>query len=93
MKLHVQFYFLISLRGKKHLSKNQKLQQYQNKNFHSTLQWAIQFKKRLLALRLAEVEKDSISALWRIYIGERRTTFAKAYGIKEGFMESFREHH
>ncbi len=43
--------------------------------------------------RLSKIEdsvlKFAVPTLWPRYIGERRTTFAKAYGIK---VRCFREH-
>ncbi len=36
--------------------------------------------------------KHKVSTLWPSYIGKRRTTFAKAYGIKVSYGVLFWEH-
>jgi hypothetical protein len=39
MELHVQFYFIINLRGKNTFLKIKSLDNSQNKNLHSSLKW------------------------------------------------------
>jgi hypothetical protein len=38
------------------------------------------------------IMKHKVSTLWPSYIGKRRTTFAKAYGIKVSYGVLFWEH-
>jgi hypothetical protein len=41
----------------------------------------------------ASILKHRVPSLWLTYIGERRTTFAKAYGVKvRCYWECFEEH-
>jgi hypothetical protein len=51
----------------------------------SQFDWLITLKKKNL-WKLPKIEgsilKDRVPHLWPTYIGESRTTFAKAYGIK-----------
>jgi hypothetical protein len=62
----------------------------------SQLDWPITYKKKKL-WRLPKIEgsilKYRVPPLWPTYIGERRTTFVKAFGIKvRCYWELFGEH-
>jgi hypothetical protein len=61
------------------------LPSFKKKNCNEPI-WLANHSKRLKLWRLLEIEgsilKYRVPPLWPTYIGERRTTFAKAYGIK-----------
>ncbi len=57
-------------------------------NSHSILKWEWYETKTLLSLKLytcnnpPSIKMGGVPPFWPIYIGERKTTFAKTYGIK-----------